>query len=105
MDSYIFYLKVKEIKAGGDLMLASRKMSLLPGFNLHGYPNRDSTAYGKKYGLNNVHTLIRGTLRYKGFADAMWSLIQMGLLSPKPDPHLHANGPTITWVNAERHVF
>jgi len=94
---YIENGKVKEIKAGGDLMLASKKMSILPGFNLHGYPNRDSTAYIKKYGLNNVHTLIRGTLRYKGFADAMWSLIQMGLLSTVPDPYLHVNGPKITW--------
>ena len=36
-----------------------------PGFNLEGYPNRDSTNYAEKYGLKDVKTMIRGTLRYK----------------------------------------
>jgi len=37
----------------------------MPGFNLEAYPNRDSLVYRQLYGIENVHTMIRGTLRYK----------------------------------------
>ena len=33
---------------------------------MEGYPNRDSTIYGELYGIREAHTLLRGTLRYKG---------------------------------------
>lgn len=37
----------------------------MPGFNLVGYPNRDSTVYGHAYGIErDCRTLLRGTLRY-----------------------------------------
>ena len=28
------------------------------------YPTRDSTIYGDLYGINEAHTILRGTLRY-----------------------------------------
>ena len=46
-------------------------------FNLEGYPNRDSTKflfydrYVDLYGLHDFSTVIRGTLRYRGFAFLM----------------------------------
>lgn len=47
---------------------APKDLTFLPGFALEGYPNRDSTKYGDLYGLGpNVNTLLRGTIRYKGF--------------------------------------
>ena len=42
-----------------------KQLDLFPGFNLEGYPNRDSTLYAEKYGLHDVKTMLRGTLRYK----------------------------------------
>ncbi len=39
----------------------------MPGFNLEGFPNRDSTKYAQPYGIESAHTLIRGTLRFKVF--------------------------------------
>lgn len=37
----------------------------MPGFNLVGYPNRDSTVFAGAYGIErDCQTLIRGTLRY-----------------------------------------
>ena len=45
-----------------------------PGFNLEGYPNRDSTNYAEKYGLKDVKTMIRGTLRYKVNAQVIFVL-------------------------------
>lgn len=48
-----------------------------PG-ELEGYPNRDSLKYMSLYGLNEVKTMIRGTLRYKGFCSAWNVLVQLG---------------------------
>ena len=53
------------IPAGGALMDSTAPMDFLPGFNLEGFPNRDSTTYAEPYGIQTAHTLIRGTLRFK----------------------------------------
>lgn len=57
--------QVVNIPAGGALMDSPTAMDFLPGFNLEGYPNRDSTKYSEPYGIETAHTLIRGTLRFK----------------------------------------
>jgi saccharopine dehydrogenase-like NADP-dependent oxidoreductase len=44
-----------------------------------GYANRDSLLYQEPYGLQNVQTLIRGTLRSRGFCQAWHLLVQLGL--------------------------
>ncbi|MEM8909845.1 MAG: saccharopine dehydrogenase C-terminal domain-containing protein [Bacteroidota bacterium] len=43
------------------------------------YANRDSLLYRNVYGLDNIPTLLRGTLRYKGFCKAWDALIRIGL--------------------------
>lgn len=43
------------------------------------YPNRDSIAYMKQYGLENVSTFIRGTLRRPPFCKSWNALVQLGL--------------------------
>lgn len=43
-----------------------------------GYANRDSLPYKKLYGLENLHTIIRGTLRHAGFCNAWNVLVQLG---------------------------
>jgi len=70
----------------------------LPGFALEGFPNRDSTQYGDLYGLGSkVQTLVRGTIRYKGFSDCIKSMQLLGLIDPEPHPMLHPSGPDVTW--------
>lgn len=86
-----------EIKEGGDLMSATKPLDFLPGFNLEGYPNGDSTKYGKYYGIPEATTLLRGTIRYKGFTEAARTLQLLGLLDPESHPILHDKGPEITW--------
>ena len=54
------------VDPNGGLLDASMPMNFLPGFNVEGYPNRDSTIYGELYGIREAHTLLRGTLRYAG---------------------------------------
>jgi saccharopine dehydrogenase (NADP+, L-glutamate forming) len=43
-----------------------------------GYANRDSLKYISAYGLDNVKTMVRGTLRAKGFCSAWNILVQLG---------------------------
>ena len=58
--------KAVTVDSNGGLLDAVSPMDFLPGFSLEGYPNRDSTIYGDLYGIREAHTLLRGTLRYKG---------------------------------------
>lgn len=96
---YLSKGQIVEISGGGDLMSAPRDLKFLPGFSLEGFPNRDSTKYCDLYGLGDkLQTLIRGTIRYKGFAECIKSLQLLGLIDPEPHPMLHSHGPDVTWV-------
>ncbi|OQR79277.1 alpha-aminoadipic semialdehyde synthase [Tropilaelaps mercedesae] len=86
-----------EIAKGGDLLDNVRPIEFLSGFSLEGYPNRDSTVYRDMYDIESAHTVLRGTLRYKGFCNATKGLHMMGLFSDDPHPALHPRGPEITW--------
>lgn len=44
-----------------------------------GYPNRDSLSYRKIYGLDNIPTLLRGTLRRDGYCQSWDVFVQLGL--------------------------
>jgi len=55
-----------EIAGNGELVNQGvRHLEFMPGFSLEGYPNRDSLLYRQLYGIDTVHTMLRGTLRYK----------------------------------------
>ncbi|XP_014213003.1 alpha-aminoadipic semialdehyde synthase, mitochondrial [Copidosoma floridanum] len=90
--------QVVEIAGGGDLMSTSiQDLDFLPGFALEGFPNRDSTVYKELYGLRHANTVLRGTLRFRGYSDTVQGLQLLGLVDPNPQPILHPNGPEITW--------
>jgi saccharopine dehydrogenase-like NADP-dependent oxidoreductase len=42
------------------------------------YPNRDSLKYKEEYGLDEISTMFRGTIRRSGFCDAWDALVQIG---------------------------
>lgn len=44
-----------------------------------GYPNRDSLSYRQVYGLDTIHTMIRGTLRRAGYCKAWDVFVQLGM--------------------------
>ena len=46
---------------------------------LEGYPNRDSLKYIELYKLHHIKTMIRGTLRKKGYCSAWQVFISLGL--------------------------
>ncbi|MEZ4988179.1 MAG: saccharopine dehydrogenase C-terminal domain-containing protein [Saprospiraceae bacterium] len=43
------------------------------------YANRDSLLYREQYGLKNIPTLLRGTIRHPGYCAAWNALIRIGL--------------------------
>lgn len=45
-----------------------------------GYANRDSLSYKKVYGIENIPTIYRGTLRKKGFCAAWDVFVQLGMV-------------------------
>ncbi|WP_340152553.1 saccharopine dehydrogenase C-terminal domain-containing protein [uncultured Marivirga sp.] len=47
--------------------------------DFEGYPNRNSLAYRKVYGIEEIPTLIRGTFRKAGFCDAWNIFVQLGV--------------------------
>ena len=49
------------------------------------YPNRDSMPYMESFGLAEVDTMIRGTLRYPGFSEVWQQVVRLGL--PNEDLH------------------
>jgi saccharopine dehydrogenase-like NADP-dependent oxidoreductase len=52
---------------------------VVPGYGeFEGYANRDSLKYRSDYQLQDVRTLLRGTLRYRGFCSAWNVLVQLG---------------------------
>jgi len=51
----------------------------VPGFGEYeGYANRDSLKYLETYGLKGIRTMLRGTLRNKGFCKTWNVLVQLG---------------------------
>ncbi|NWZ11976.1 AASS protein, partial [Agelaius phoeniceus] len=94
------YLKDGEIiniPPGGALLDSVTPMDFFPGLNLEGFPNRDSTKYAEPYGIQTARTLLRGTLRYKGFSRTMGGFVKLGLINPDPYPLLSSTTPALTW--------
>ncbi|CAL8095373.1 unnamed protein product [Calicophoron daubneyi] len=89
--------KIVEIPADGSLMTKAVPMNICPGFNFEGYPNRDSTKYISQYGLNGCQTIIRGTLRYRGFSDAVRLLLSLGLLDAEPHSLFKPGSDKLVW--------
>jgi saccharopine dehydrogenase (NADP+, L-glutamate forming) len=51
----------------------------VPGYGEYeGYANRDSLKYLDTYGLQGIQTMVRGTLRNKGYCSAWNVLVQLG---------------------------
>ena len=59
------------------------------GRDYDGYPNRDSLGYRELYGLHDVQTLVRGTIRCAGFSPSWDVLVQLGMVR---------DDATLTWA-------
>ncbi|MBT6699008.1 MAG: saccharopine dehydrogenase [Flavobacteriales bacterium] len=54
-------------------------MNILDVGEFEGYANRDSLSYRDSYGLENIPTIFRGTLRKKGFCKSWNMFVQLGM--------------------------
>jgi alpha-aminoadipic semialdehyde synthase len=68
---------------GINLLSNAEQVSIMKGYSLEGYPNRDSLKYIDTYQLDrdSLKTMFRGTLRYSGFSQLMNSFKILGLLN------------------------
>ncbi len=70
------------------------KFYVLDYGEFEGYANRDSLRYRKAYGLENVKTMLRGTLRRPGFAHTWDIFVQLGMTD---DTYIIENSETMTY--------
>ncbi|KAF6275762.1 aminoadipate-semialdehyde synthase [Rhinolophus ferrumequinum] len=95
--TYLLNGKVVNVAGGVSFLDAVTPMDYYPGLNLEGYPNRDSTKYAEVYGISSAHTLLRGTLRYKGYAKALNGFVKLGLINRDAFPALQHEAKPLTW--------
>jgi len=72
--------KKKKI-AGDDLFANYFEHDVPEAGKFECYPNRDSTSYIDVYGIHKAKTVMRGTLRYKGWCFQIKKLVELGYLS------------------------
>ncbi|PKP34531.1 MAG: saccharopine dehydrogenase [Bacteroidetes bacterium HGW-Bacteroidetes-17] len=58
------------------------------------YPNRDSLRYREVYGLKNIQTMFRGTIRRCGYSKAWDIFVQLGLTD---DSYIMENSENLTY--------
>lgn len=76
---YLWEGKIVEV-SGRDIFYHGRLLTIEQVGSFEGYPNGDSLPYRSLYGLSQVRTLLRGTLRYPGWCQLMQTLKEFGLL-------------------------
>ncbi|KAL9076880.1 MAG: hypothetical protein Q9157_003515 [Trypethelium eluteriae] len=98
--------KVQEVP-GSEIMHALRPYFVYPGFAFWAYPNRDSTPYRERYSIPEAQKIIRGTLRYQGFAEFFRTLVAMDLLSQEERDFLKPNpeGHPMSWAEATSKIL
>ncbi|MBF9237541.1 saccharopine dehydrogenase NADP-binding domain-containing protein [Hymenobacter sp. BT683] len=77
-------------------LFARTETLTLPGYgDFEGYANRDSLSYRAPYGLDEIPTILRGTLRRPGYCAAWHALVRLGLTD---DSVNLGNSETMTWA-------
>lgn len=77
-------------------LFARTETLAVPGWGeFEGYANRDSLSYRAPYGLHDIPTILRGTLRRPGYCAAWHALVRLGLTD---DSVRLGNPDTLTWA-------
>lgn len=75
----------------------------VPGHgHFEGYANRDSLTYRAAYGLADIRTMLRGTLRRPGYCPAWQVLVQLGLTD---DQYRLGNAADLPWYSLVASCF
>lgn len=95
----------KDVEKAGVELMSSAKPFVNPykGFALECYANGDSLPYRHRYpAMTEATGIIRGTLRYTGFADICKCLINIGFLDMEEKDFLKSN---ISWAEATSKII
>ncbi|KAF2828259.1 Saccharopine dehydrogenase [Ophiobolus disseminans] len=71
--------EVQEISSH-DLMATATPYHVMDGYGFVAYPNRDSVSFQQFYRIPETHTVVRGSLRYKGNPAFVQALAKLGWL-------------------------
>jgi saccharopine dehydrogenase-like NADP-dependent oxidoreductase len=83
--SALYLHEGKEVSVPSELLFHNPfKIEVPEVGTLDVYPNRDSLAYIDEYGIPEVQTMLRGTLRLPGWCESMDAIKQLGLLDMQP---------------------
>ncbi|CAG8504320.1 6374_t:CDS:10 [Dentiscutata erythropus] len=98
LNDALFWMNGKKHKIlGGELLKYHfPNVPIDSNFEFEGLANRDSLSYIDTYGLAPLEAkdaMLRGTLRYKGFSDLMYSFLKLGLLETDPVNVQHNSWP------------
>ena len=62
-------------------LFARPEIIFIPGLGeFEGYPNRDSVPYRETYGIPEAVSVLRGTLRFRGWCATLKKMVELGLL-------------------------
>lgn len=74
------------VEVPGNRKLEYAEVIHIPGAGIfESNPNADSLFYGQRYGLDQVRTIRRGTLRYPGWANFWLFMISLGFLDKEKE--------------------
>jgi len=95
------YLKDgKEVNIDYENLFLNTEQVEIPSFGmLESYPNRDATIYLKKYGIEEVKNIYRGSLRKPGFSKAWNAIIKLGLTDNKKIIHVNNSMTYRNWMH------
>ncbi|KAF6795457.1 saccharopine dehydrogenase [Colletotrichum sojae] len=82
-----------------DLMASARPYHVMDGYSFLAYPNRNSVPFREYYRVPEAHTVIRGSLRYKGNPELVNALVNMGWLDATKKTWI-ASG--MTWAELQQ---
>lgn len=89
-----------EQHVAGMKIFANAKEIEVPGLGVFDvYPNRNSLTYEALYGLEGASTLLRGTLRRKGYCEAWNELVEMGFTNSSELLHMDCAAAWFTHVS------
>lgn len=76
----------EEVLLSYEQLFSADRLLEIPGIGFFGwYPNRDSLGYAPKYGLENLETMVRTTLRHPDFIYGWKNVVELKLTSEEPD--------------------
>lgn len=90
---YIDHGKYKYVPYN-QLFRRTEKISILDVGDFEMYPNRDSLSYRETYNLQNIPTILRGTLRRPGYCAAWDVFVQLGITD---DTYTIENSENLTY--------